>query len=64
MMLVLPTFVLEHEFIFCLVGYMFDGRSATMMDVLTKHNPNDVHGKTATLTPQQLADLEAFILSH
>ena len=44
--------------------YMFDGRSATMMDVLTKHNPNDVHGKTASLTPKQLADLEAFILSH
>ena len=44
--------------------YMFDGRSATMMDVLTKHNPNDVHGKTANLTPKQLADLEAFILSH
>ena len=44
--------------------YMFDGRSATMMDVLTKHNPNDVHGKTSALTPKQLADLEAFILSH
>ena len=44
--------------------YMFDGRSATMRDVLTKHNPNDVHGKTANLTPKQLADLEAFILSH
>ncbi|MBR6059858.1 MAG: c-type cytochrome [Victivallales bacterium] len=44
--------------------YMFDGRSATMMDVLTKHNPNDIHGKTSQLTKEQLADLEAFILSH
>lgn len=43
--------------------YLFDGRSATMRDMLAKHNPNDIHGKTSTLSEQELADLEAFILS-
>ena len=43
--------------------YLFDGRSATMRQMLTRDNPGDVHGVTSTLTPQELDDLEAFILS-
>lgn len=43
--------------------YMHDGRARTIMDVLTKHNPHDEHGKTQALSPQELADLEAYILS-
>lgn len=44
--------------------YMFDGRSVTMMDVLTKHNPGDIHGKTSNLTKEQLEDLAEYVLSH
>jgi len=44
--------------------YLYDGRAATMRDVLTTHNPNDRHGVTSTLTPEELADLEAFVLSR
>jgi hypothetical protein len=43
---------------------MFDGRSVTMMDVLTKHNPGDIHGKTSNLTKEQLEDLAEYVLSH
>ncbi len=43
--------------------YLYDGRAVTMMDVLTTCNPKDTHGKTSTLTPQQLKDLEIFVLS-
>lgn len=43
--------------------YLHDGRSATMEDVLTKHNPGDVHGKTSSLTADELRDLAAFLLS-
>lgn len=43
--------------------YLHDGRSATLRDVLTIDNPHDRHGSTLRLTEQQIADLEAFLLS-
>jgi len=43
--------------------YLHDGRAGTIMDVLTKCNPNDRHGMTSTLTDQQKRDLAEFVLS-
>lgn len=43
--------------------YLYDGRSATMMDVLTRDNPQDRHGRTAGLSKAQLSDLAAYVLS-
>jgi YVTN family beta-propeller protein len=43
--------------------FLYDGRAATMMDVLKKHNPTDTHGKTSDLSEKELSDLAAFILS-
>ncbi|MCE5327232.1 MAG: c-type cytochrome [Planctomycetaceae bacterium] len=44
--------------------YLFDGRAATMTDVLTKFNPNDKHGATSKLSKQQLDDLTEYVLSR
>lgn len=44
--------------------YLHDGRAATMMDVLTVFNKEDKHGKTSHLSPDQLRDLAAFVLSY
>jgi YVTN family beta-propeller protein len=43
--------------------YLHDGTAATMREVLTSGNPHDEHGKTAHLTPRQLDDLAAYVLS-
>lgn len=43
--------------------YLYDGRAETMMDVLTEFNPDDRHGKTSELTPNELEDLAEYILS-
>jgi cytochrome c peroxidase len=43
--------------------YLHDGSAATMRDVLTTGNPADKHGKTSHLTPQQIDDLAAYLLS-
>ncbi len=43
--------------------YLVDGRAATIKDVLTTFNKGDRHGTTSGLTEQELADLEAYILS-
>lgn len=43
--------------------FLYDGRAATMLDVLKTHNPNDTHGKTSRLSDKELADLAEFILS-
>jgi hypothetical protein len=34
-----------------------------MVEVLTARNPQNQHGKTAHLSPQQLEDLAAYVLS-
>jgi cytochrome c peroxidase len=43
--------------------YLCDGRAATMREVLTAHNAQDSHGATKALTEQEIADLEAYVLS-
>ena len=44
--------------------YLYDGRSGTMADVLTKHNPGDRHGVTSSLKPDEITNLAEFILSQ
>ena len=43
--------------------YLHDGSAATMRDVLTGSNRGGRHGKTAHLTPQEIDDLVAYVLS-
>ena len=41
--------------------YLHDGSAATLMDVLTTANPDDLHGRTSDLTQPQLLNLLAYI---
>lgn len=43
--------------------YLYSGDAATMEEVLTRFNTNDLHGSTSTLTPEQISDLVEYILS-
>ena len=43
--------------------YLHDGSAVTIRDVLTTRNPNDKHGKTKHLSPQQIDDLTVYLLS-
>lgn len=43
--------------------YLHDGSAATMRDVLTTRNAGDHHGKTSQLTPDQINELAAYVLS-
>ena len=43
--------------------YLYDGRAATIKDVLTKYNSENKHGKTAELSEAEIKDLVAFVLS-
>ncbi|MBI3683143.1 MAG: c-type cytochrome [Acidobacteria bacterium] len=43
--------------------YLHNGSSATLRDVLTIANPHDKHGRTSHLTPTEIDDLVAFLLS-
>lgn len=43
--------------------YLHDGSAPTLRDVLTTRNPENRHGRTAHLTPEQLNDLVAFLES-
>ena len=43
--------------------YLHDGSALSLLDVLTTHNPLDQHGKTSHLTPEQIDDLIAYLLS-
>ena len=43
--------------------YLYRGQAATMEDVLTTFNPNDKHGTTSNLSPQQISDLAEYVLS-
>jgi YVTN family beta-propeller protein len=43
--------------------WLHDGRANTMVDLLTKHNKGDQHGKTSQLKPDQIADLAEYVLS-
>ncbi len=41
--------------------YLHHGTAATLADVLTTRNRDDRHGRTSHLTPDQIADLVAFL---
>jgi len=43
--------------------YLYDGRAKTIKEVLTKYNTGDKHGKTSTLTDEEIDNLAEFILS-
>ncbi len=43
--------------------YLHDGSAITVKDVLTTRNPEGKHGKVDHLTPEQIDDLAAFLLS-
>jgi DNA-binding beta-propeller fold protein YncE/mono/diheme cytochrome c family protein len=43
--------------------YLYDGRAETIKQVLTKYNVDDKHGKTSTLTDEEINSLVEFILS-
>ncbi|OHB63750.1 MAG: hypothetical protein A2168_01085 [Planctomycetes bacterium RBG_13_50_24] len=44
--------------------YLYDGRAATIEEVLTTYNPGDKHGVTSDLTEAEIEDLAEFILSQ
>jgi len=44
--------------------YLYDGRAATIKEVLTKYNPGDTHGATSGLSEQQINDLVEFVLTR
>jgi cytochrome c peroxidase len=44
--------------------YLYDGRAATIQDVLTKYNQQDRHGVTSNLTKDQIKDMATFLLSQ
>ena len=43
--------------------YLYDGRAATMREVLTTFNKDDKHGITSGLSEEELSDLEEYIKS-
>jgi YVTN family beta-propeller protein len=43
--------------------YFHDGRAATLKDVFTRHDSQGRHGHSSKLTPQELDDMIAFLLS-
>jgi len=44
--------------------YLYDGRAATIEEMLTTYNPGDKHGVTSDLTEAEIKDLTEFILSQ
>jgi len=44
--------------------YLYDGRAATIEEVLTKYNPDDNHGLTSNLSDKEITDLANFVLSR
>ncbi len=44
--------------------YLYDGRAATIKDVVTAHNLQDKHGRTSNLSEGEIGDLTQFVLSQ
>ena len=44
--------------------YLYDGRAATIKDVVTTFNPEDKHGRTSDLSEREIKDLVEFVLSQ
>lgn len=51
------------RFLYDSAPYLHDGSAATVLDVLTTHNPIDKHGSTTQLDGEELDDLAAFLLA-
>ena len=49
--------------VFSTAPYLHDGRAATLLEVLTVHNPADQHGVTSALSLQEIDDLVMFLQS-
>ena len=49
--------------IFATAPYLHDGRAATLEDVLTTHNADDLHGSSSGLSSEDISDLLAFLAS-
>jgi len=43
--------------------YYHDGRATSIEDALTNHDPKGLHGRLKDLTPKEIADLSAYVLS-
>lgn len=43
--------------------YLYDGRAATIKEVLTRFNEENAHGVTKSMTEQQIEELEEYVLS-
>jgi cytochrome c peroxidase len=43
--------------------YYHDGRAVTMHEALTEHDPQHLHGNLKDLTPSEIEDLTAYVLS-
>ncbi len=43
--------------------YLYDGRAKTIEEVITLYNPENNHGKTKNLTPEEIDFLTAYLLS-
>ena len=43
--------------------YLHHGKAASLEEVFTKHDPQDRHGKTGHLKPEQMGDLVEFLKS-
>lgn len=43
--------------------YLHDGRALTLKDVVTTFNKEDKHGRTKELSPQEIDDLVAYLMS-
>jgi len=43
--------------------YLHDGSSPDLRDLFTRKNPHDAHGATSSLSPSELDDLIAYLLS-
>lgn len=43
--------------------YLHDGRAATLAEIFTAHNPDNLHGLTGNLTKQEIDDLVAYLRS-
>jgi YVTN family beta-propeller protein len=44
--------------------YLYDGRAATIKEVLTKYNTDNEHGTTSALTEKQINDQAEYVLSR
>lgn len=51
------------RFLYDSAPYLHDGSATTMLEVLTLKNNSDQHGVTSTLSPDELQDLAAYLLT-